>query len=97
METINVVLYYLNKLDFTDEINDTDFENLRCPKRILVKEFEDCNISKLIDVLSNVDNLFIIFTVGEVQDFSIKTDTLREKILYLISFKRFIVNNSESD
>ena len=29
METINDVLYYLNKLDFTDNINDTGFENLR--------------------------------------------------------------------
>ena len=33
METINDVLYYLNKLAFTDEINETDFENLRCVKR----------------------------------------------------------------
>ena len=28
------VLYYLNKLDFTDKINDTDFGNLRCVKKI---------------------------------------------------------------
>ena len=50
METINDVLYYLNKLDFFDIINDTDFENLRCVKRLLVKEFEDYNISKLIEL-----------------------------------------------
>ena len=37
METIYDVLYYLNKLDFTDNINNTDFGNLRCVKRILVK------------------------------------------------------------
>ena len=49
METIYDVLYYLNKLDFTDKINGDDFENLRCVKRILVKEFEHYNISKLID------------------------------------------------
>ena len=41
MEAINDVFYYLNKLDFTDNINDTDFKNLRCGKKILVKEFED--------------------------------------------------------
>ena len=88
METIYDVLYYLNKLDFTDKINDDDFENLRCFKRILVKEFEDYNISKLIYVLSIVDNLFITLTVGELQDILIKTYTL-ENNLYLISFKNF--------
>ena len=41
METVYDVLYYLNQLDFTDKVNDDDFENLRCVKRILVKEFED--------------------------------------------------------
>ena len=68
METIYDVLYYLNKLDFTDKTKDIDFENLRCVKRILVKEIEKYNISKLIDVLSIVDNLFITLTVGELQD-----------------------------
>ena len=38
---MNDVLYYLNKLDFTDNIKDTNFENLRCVKRILVKDFEE--------------------------------------------------------
>ena len=58
METVYDILYYLNKLHFTCKINDSVFENLRCNKRILVKEFEDFNIPKLIDVLSIVDNLF---------------------------------------
>ena len=44
METIYDVLYCLNKPDFTVETNDTDSENLRCVKRILVEEFEDYNI-----------------------------------------------------
>ena len=79
MQTINDILYDWNKLYFTDNINDTDFKNLRCVKRILVKESEDYNKSKLIDVLSIVDNLFITLTVGELQDILIKTDTLREK------------------
>ena len=56
METINDVIYYLNKLDFTDNVNHTDFENLTCVKRLLVKEFEDYNVSKQVVVLSFVDN-----------------------------------------
>ena len=77
--------------------NDNDFENLRCIKRILVSEFEDYNIPKVIDVLSIVDNSFFTLTVEELQDVLNKTDTLRENILYLISFKHFVASNSESD
>ena len=97
MDTVYVVSYCLNKLDFTDKINDTDFEKMICVKRILVKGFEDYNVSKLIVVLSIVDNLFITLTVGELQDILIKTDTLGENILYLISSKHFVKNNVESD
>ena len=56
METIYDLLYYLNKLDFTGDVNDSDYENLRCAKRILVNVFEDYNVRKLIDVLS-LDNI----------------------------------------
>ena len=96
METVYDVLYYLSKLDFTDNVNDTDLENLNCVKRILVKEFEDYNISKLIDVLNIVDDLFITLTVGYLQDRLNKTDTLRENSLYLYSFKHFVKSNVES-
>ena len=97
METINDVLYFLNKVDFTDNINDTDFENVRCVKRILVKEIEDYNISKIFHVLSVVDNLFSTLAVGELQKISNKTNTLRENSFYLINFKHFVVSNCESN
>ena len=97
METIYDVFYNLKKLDFSDKINDDDFENLRCVKRILVKEVEDYNLSNLIDVLSIVDNFFITLTVGEQQEILKKTDTLRENIFYLIRFKHIVKSNTESD
>ena len=34
METVYDKLYYLNKFDFTDNVNESDYENLRCVKRI---------------------------------------------------------------
>ena len=33
METVYDILYYLIKLDFTDIVNDSDYENLRCAKK----------------------------------------------------------------
>ena len=95
METVYDVLYYLNIPDFTDNINNTDFENLRCVKRMLVREFEKYNVCKLIDVLSIVDNIFITFMAGGLQVILFKTDTLRESTLYLISFKHFVNKNEE--
>ena len=83
METVYDVLYYLNKLVFTDNIKETDFENLRCVKRILVKEFEDYNVPKLIDVSRIGDNLFLTFTVGGLQDILNKTDPLRENFFFI--------------
>ena len=95
METICDKLYYLNKHDFTENVDDSDNENLRSVKKILVKEFEDYNVSKLFDVLSIVYNLLITLTVGELHDILDKTDTLAEIILYLISFKHFVIKNEE--
>ena len=97
METINDVLYSINKLDFTDNVNDGNYENLRCVERTLVIEFEDYNTPKLIDVSNTVDNLFITLTIGKLQDILIKRDTLSENILYLIMFKHFVESNRESD
>ena len=97
METINDVLSYLNKLDFTNNIYHNVFENFRCGRRLLVKEFEDYNISELIDVLSIVDNLIVTLTVGELQNISNETDTLGGKTLYSIGFEHFVENNSEFD
>ena len=93
METIYDVLYYLNELDNTDNKNDTTFENLRCVKRILVEEFEDYNVPKLIDVLSIVNNSFITLTLSGLQDILIERNTLRENISYLISFEHFVNKN----
>ena len=87
----------MNKLDFTDFINDADYENLRCANKILVKELEYYKIPKLIDILSLVDNLFNTLTFGGLQDILNKMNTLREKVFCLFSFKHFVKINVESD
>ena len=78
MEIAYDILYYLNKLDLTDNVNGSDFENLRCAKGILINVVEDYNIPKLIDVLSHIDNSINTLTFGELQHSLNKTNTLRE-------------------
>ena len=80
METVYNVSYYLNKLDFPEKVNDDDFKNLRCVKRILVRGFEDYNLDKLIQVLCLVDRLMVWTTTGTLDDVLESTHSLRENI-----------------
>ena len=93
METIKDVLHYLSKLDFIDKAKDDDFEKLRCVKRILIREFEDYTVDKLIQVLYLVDRLMVLTTTGTLDDVLDSTHTLR-KIFLSNQFKHF-VNKSE--
>ena len=79
------------------EVKDSEPENLRRVKRVLVKEFEFYNKPELIDVLIIVDNLFIKLNIGKFQDISSKKDTLGEIFLNLISFEPFVQSNGNSD
>ena len=95
METIYDVLYYLNILDYSNNVDDNDYENLRCVERILVREFEDYNLNKLIEVLNLVDHLFVLITIRSLDEILQGTHTLRDNIFYLISFKHFVNKNEE--
>ena len=79
-ETKNDVLYYSIKLDFSDKIHDDDYENLGCVKRIKVKEFEVYILNKLIQFLNLVDHLFVLITIGILDDSLDGTHTLTEDI-----------------
>ena len=89
------VLYFLNKVDFTDNVNNDDLENLRCVKRILVREFEDYGLNKLTQVLNLVDHLFVLITFENLDDILDGNQKLKEKNFYLISFKPFVNKNEE--
>ena len=76
-------MYYLNKLDFTDKVNDDDFENLKCVKRRLVREVEDYNLYKLLQVLCLVDSLMVLTNTGTLDDVLDSTQTLSENIFFI--------------
>ena len=78
MEKIFDVLYYLNKLDFTDKVNDDDYTNFRCVKRNLVREFEGFILNKLIHVLNLIAHLIVLIPIGRLSDVLDSTQTSRE-------------------
>ena len=87
METIFDVLYYLNKLEFTDKVNDDHLENLRCVKITLAREFEDYNLDKLTQILCLVDRFMVLTTTGTLNDVLDSTYTLSENIFHLINLE----------
>ena len=90
METVNDVLCLLNDLDFTDKIKKDQIEKLRCVKQRLVFEFQDYNVSKLIDGPNTIDEMNILIMANKLDARLEKTNSLRELILYFISFNYFV-------
>ena len=57
METLKDVLCFLNELDFADKL-DTDYlEKLVEVKKMMVREIEDYNRSKMIHALNIIDEI----------------------------------------
>ena len=89
-------MYYLKNLDFTDKVNEDDFENLECLKRKLVREFEKFNLVKLIQVLCLVDRLMVLTTARSLDDVLDSTHTLRENVFSLITFEHSVNKNKKT-
>ena len=89
------VLCFLNEMDFADKLENDCFENLDEIKRMVVREFEDYNISKMIYTLNNVDEIRLSVMIKDLDYRLERTDSLRSVILYLISFKHFVDTNKE--
>ena len=68
---------------------------MRCVIQRLVFEFEDYTVSKLIYVLKIVDDMDVSIITNVLKNFVEKNNSLREKTLYLISFRKFIENADE--
>ena len=84
------VLCFLNELDFTDKLDNNCFEELDEIKRMVVREFEDYNISKMIYALNNVDEIQLSAMTNDLDYPSERTGSLRSVILCPVSFKHFV-------
>ena len=77
------VLCFLNELDFTDNIKNDQTEKVRCVKQRLVIEFEEYNVSQLIDALDIIDELNIINMVNNLEARLEKKQALYGNLFYL--------------
>ena len=91
------VLYFLNELDFDDKLDNDYLEILVEVKKIMVREFQDYNISKKIYALNNIDEIKLSDVTNELDSRFERTDSLRSVIFYLISFKHLVDTNNKQD
>ena len=89
MNNVNEILFFINELDFTDRKKNDHIEKLRCVKQRLIIDFEDCNVSKIILALNVMDETNVLIMTNNLDSRLEKTNSLRECIFYLITFKQF--------
>ena len=80
-------------MNFIEKLNDDNIEKLRHVKLRLPIEIEEYNSSKLKQVLNIIDDINISIVTTDFQGVLDKVNSLRDKNLYLISFKHFIITN----
>ena len=88
------VLCFINEPNFAEKLDNDCLEKLVDFERIMVREFEDYNIPKLINALNIIDEITLSALTNDSGYRLEKTDSLRSVILYLISFKHFVDNDN---
>ena len=57
MKVMKDVLCFLYELDFTDKLDNACLEKIVEVNKMLIREFEDYNIPKMIHALNNIDEI----------------------------------------
>ena len=86
LETRKAVLCFLYELDFTDKLDNDCLEESVEVKKILVREFEDFNITRMIHALTIIDEIQPSSVTNDLDYGLARTDSLRSNIFYLTSF-----------
>ena len=91
------ILCFLDELDFTDKLDNDCLAKLDEIKRMMFKEFEDFNISKMIYALNIIDEIKPSDVTNDLDCRLERTDSLRSVIFYLISFKHLVDTDKKQE
>ena len=97
MKRTKDVLCFLNALVFADKLNNDDLEKLAEVEKVVVREFKDYNISKMIYPLNIIDEIKLSDVTNDLDYRLERTNSLRSVIFYLICFKHLVdtINRQE--
>ena len=80
METINDVLNFLNQMEAYNILTGVELGTFNIIRKILIDEFEDIDLDKLVEMLRTLDNIYIEYLRMKVYFDKSLITTLRNKI-----------------
>ena len=80
METNNDVLNFLNQMEVYNILTGVELSTLILIRKILIDEFENINLDKLVGILKTLDDLYIEYIRMKVYFDKSLITTLRNKI-----------------
>ena len=84
------MLCFLNAIEFADKLDNDYLEEVLEVRKMLVREFEDYNNSKMIYALNNIDEGNLSDVTNDMDYRLESTDTLRSVNIFVISFKHLV-------
>ena len=88
---------FLNELDFVDKLDNDYFEKLVEVKRMMVRKFEDYNLSKMINALFIIDEIKLSDVTKDL-DYRLERIASLRYVIFFISFKHLVdTNNKQED
>ena len=87
METINDVLNFLTQIEIFRIISGLDYITFNIIRKILIDEFNNINDDKLIEILKNLDNIFINYIKMDVNFDKTLIKLLRDNIFEIYEKK----------
>ena len=87
METINDVLNFLNQIELFRIISGLDYNTFNIIRKILIDEFNNIDDDKLIEILKNLDDIYINYIKMKVNFDKTLIKPLRDNIFEIYEQK----------
>ena len=94
MQTINDVLNFLNQMEIFNILTVVELSTLNIIRKILIDEFENINLDKLVEMLKTLDDLYIEYLRMKVYFAKSLITTLRNKIFDMYDQKMVEKSNN---
>ena len=80
METINDVLNFLNQMQLFNILTGMQYNTFNIFRKILIDEFENVDLDEFVEMLRNLDDLYIEHLRTKIYFDRSLVNTLRDKI-----------------
>ena len=94
METINDVLNFLNQMEIYNILTGVELSTFNLIRKILIDEFENINLDKLVEMVKTLDDLYIEYLKMKVYFDKSLIATLRNKIFDMYDQKMLEKSNN---